>query len=161
MVNKCVLCEMSKVFPSFMNWRNVSFQFCFNSVSYDILVMNKKTNVGYNIEVKTTSSKTSSEKLYRVWHPGPTHTWIMSQKSETNVSDNLIYCFVQLHDLNTLPKFFLVQSKIVAKYVKDQHQLWLDKPRSKPISVEGSMRKFRIDVDDPNGYENNWSLLEK
>ena len=64
-----------------------------------------------------------------------------------------MYCFVHIEDVGSLPKFFLVKSKDVAKYVREQHVFYQKIPREKPVK-DGSMRQFRIDVNDPNG--DNW-----
>ena len=81
----------------------------------------------------------------------------MSKKHETIIDDKLIYCFVHMSDENMLPRFFLVPSKKVADYVKWQHQYWLDTRKHKVR--ETTMRNFRIEIDDPNGYENNWGIF--
>tara|TARA_B100001559_G_C16458440_1_gene602780 strand:+ start:1058 stop:1540 length:483 start_codon:yes stop_codon:yes gene_type:complete len=130
-----------------------------NTKGVDILVINKK-NKGYKVEVKTTTIKPTKSKIFKEWHPNGFFYWIMSKKHETLLDDNLVYCFVHIDDINKLPRFFLVPSDLVAKYVKDQHVFYQNYPRDKDVG-DGSMRHFRIDVDDPNGYENNWSLLEK
>ena len=115
--------------------------------------MNKETNVGYNVEVKTTAKKRGPKSKRPL-------SWVLSNKAETNFSDNLIYCFVQLIDNDSMPRFFLVPSKEVARTVKNDHANWVNKPREKPVKGETTMRKFKIELSDPNGYENNWSLLE-
>jgi hypothetical protein len=83
--------------------------------------------------------------------------WQMSEKHERIVDKQLFYCFVALQGPSMLPKFFIVTSTAVAKYVKWQHQHWLDS-RKKPVAPT-PMRKFRIPVDDPNRYENNWKVF--
>jgi hypothetical protein len=130
-----------------------------NTKGVDIIVMNNKNNKGYKVEVKTSSSKPTNEKTFKDWHPTPTYSWILSKKNETYIADNLIYCFVHISDLQNLPKFYLVHSKIVSKYVKDSHQFWLDLRGDKV--KDSDMRKFRIEINGPNNYENNWGLLEK
>ena len=69
---------------------------------------------------------------------------------------------MQLFDSDTMPKFFLVHSKVVSEYITISHQNWLDRPGVKGKKHNDStMRKFQIDLDDPNGYENNWELLDR
>lgn len=130
-----------------------------NTKGVDIIVMNNNNNKGYKVEVKTTTNKASKEKLFAEWHNNnPCYHWILSKKNESYISDNLIYCFVHISDLNKMPKFYLVHSKEVADYVKSQHEFYLS-TRTKKIK-DSSMRKFRIEIEDPNNYENNWSLLD-
>ena len=50
----------------------------------------------------------------------------MSKKHEKIKDEKLIYCFVYIEeDKDILPKFFIVPSKEVARYVKWQHNKWL------------------------------------
>ena len=130
-----------------------------NTKGVDIIVMNNETNKGYKVEVKTTTNKPSKSKLFMDWHNNnPCFNWIMSKKNETIIADNLIYCFVHISDIQSMPKFFLVPSKEVAEYVKSQHEYWLSTRKS--LKSDSSLRKFRIEVNDPNNYENNWALFE-
>ena len=88
-------------------------------------------------------------------------SWLLSKKNEAYTDNNLIYCFVLLEHLETMPRFFLVKSKDVAKLISEQHKEWLNMPRAEGKTViDGNLRKFKIDLDDPNGYENNWGLLD-
>ena len=131
-----------------------------NTKGVDIIVMNNKINKGFKVEVKTTTNKPSKEKLFSSWHnDNPCYHWILSKKNETYKADNLIYCFVHISDLQTMPKFYLVHSDEVAEYVKSQHDYYLSTRKTPPKSDSG-MRKFRIELNDPNNYENNWGLLE-
>ncbi len=131
-----------------------------NTKSVDILVMNNKTNKGFKVEVKTTTNKPIKEKLFAKWHnDNACYNWILSKKNETYIDDNLIYCFVHISDLNVMPKFFLVHSKDVANYVKSQHKFYLSTRKNK-VS-DSSMRKFRVEINDPNKYQNNWGIFDK
>ena len=82
----------------------------------------------------------------------------MSKKHESIDDENLIYCFVYLFDINELPKFFLVTSNFVAKYVKNQHEKWLA-TRPDPKKSDTNMRKFRIKVSENEDFENNWDIF--
>lgn len=121
----------------------------------DILVSDSAYNTLYRIEVKTTLKSIHRESLF-----GKTafYSWAMSEKHESIADDRLFYCFVHLGNESELPKFFLVPSKEVARYVKWQHQFWLDSRENKVQST--TMRRFRIPVDDPNGYFMNWNALK-
>ena len=60
-----------------------------------------------------------------------------------------------------MPKFFLVHSRVVSETITREHQDWLNKPRPDGKTVmDADTRKFRIDLSDPNGFENNWELLD-
>jgi len=63
-----------------------------------------------------------------------------------------------LLDPGEIPLFFLVPSVEIADYVSWQHQHWLD-TRSTPVK-ETSMRLFRIEVEDPQGYRDNWKIFK-
>ena len=131
-----------------------------NTKGVDILVYNEQNKKGYKVEVKTTTNKSTNAKMYKDWHPNKVYYWIMSSKHESIIEDYLVYCFVHMEDIKTLLKFFLVPSKEVAKYVREQHVFYHKIPRNKPVK-DGPMRIFRIDLDDPKGYENNWGILDK
>jgi len=131
-----------------------------NTKGVDILVYNEEKKKGYKIEVKTTSNKPNNVKGgFKKWLKGPNIAWLLNKNCEKNFSDDLIYCFVHLTDINLLPKFYLVPSKDVAKQASEIHNFWLNIEREKPVK-DSSMRKFGIEITDPNGYENNWDLLK-
>ena len=123
-----------------------------NTKEVDILVTNQAINKLFKVEVKTTTNKPSNDKLFG---DNLFYHWTMSKKHESISDKNLIYCFVVIEDVNRMPLFFLVPSIEVATYVKWQHQYWLDKRKGKDTSI----RQFRIEVDDPNGYHNNWGMI--
>lgn len=90
----------------------------------------------------------------------------MSEKHELINDKNLYYCFVNIENKTNLFRFFIVPSKIVAKYVEVQHKFWLDNHPKLKNNVN-SMRQFRIGLADNNyqistplasKYENNWDF---
>jgi hypothetical protein len=107
----------------------------------DVLVKNSKTNKLFQVEVKTTTSKKFS--------------WILNKSAETRKNKDLIYIFVHLTDLDTMPGFFIVPSIDVANYTYNSHRFWLSGGNRK----DTTMRKFDIDPNDPNNYRNNWELF--
>ncbi len=127
-----------------------------NAKSVDILVANQDLHKLYKVEVKTTSRKPAKESLFG---KTPFYIYAMSEKHETIAEHNLIYVFVVLEKPNDNPRFFVVPSKTVAKYVKWQHEHWI-KTRKKAVQ-QTKMRNFRIPIDDPFGYENNWDIFKK
>lgn len=120
----------------------------------DILVANQAMNKLYKVEVKTTQKPPWNETLFG---PTPQYMWPMSVKHETMYTPNLFYAFVHLGMAKERPRFFIVPSKAVAKYVRWQHRHWLS-TRKNPVK-ETPMRKFRIPIDDPDGYEDNWGVF--
>lgn len=123
--------------------------------SIDILVSNQKTKKVFKVEVKTTRAVANKENLFG---NTPFYFWVMGEKHETIIEKNLLYVFVLLQEENVLPKFFIVPSKDVAKYVKWQHEKWKNS-RTKDVNST-KMRKFRIMIDDKK-YENNWGVFKK
>jgi hypothetical protein len=127
----------------------------------DILISDPKRNKMFKMEVKThyRNSPTKSELF------GHTLGWVMSDKHEKIIADNLHYCFVNIEQITHIFKFYIVPSIIVAKYVKEQHEYWLS-TRKNDIEPT-TMRRFRLGLDE-NGYnietpiaryyENKWEL---
>ena len=122
----------------------------------DILVSDSRYKTLFRIEVKTTTKKPHHDNLF-----GKTkfYSWPMSKKHETIKDDRLYYCFVYMSKSEELPKFFIVPSKTVATYVRWEHRKWL-KSRKLPVK-ETTMRRFRIAVDNPDGYLMNWKVFGK
>ena len=113
-----------------------------NTKDFDILAINRETYKQFAIQVKTTSYKQKS--------------WTLSQKNENLIGDNIIYFFVSLNELD-IPKYHIVPSKVVAKSVKESHQLWLDTPGKKGQKhKDNPIRKFNDFKDE---YLNNWKCL--
>lgn len=131
--------------------------------SVDILVSNPKSDKLSKLEVKTHYRNTPTRSILF----GHAFEWIMLEKYETIIDSNLFYCFVNIGPLTHHFNFFIVPSKIVAQYVKEQHSYWLSTLEQKGESTK--MRKFRIELDD-NGYKidtplakdfkDNWQLLK-
>ena len=126
-----------------------------NTKGVDILVTNQEINKPFKVEVKTTM-----KRIMYINHPSnkPQYSWPMSIKHESIKDENLIYCFVHISDADELPKFFLVPSIDVANQVRDGHASWLRNNKGKV--KDNPMRNFRIEMDDQNGYENNWGIFQ-
>ena len=132
--------------------------------SVDILASDPSTGRMYKLEVKTnfknSRNKPSVSKLF-----GTTvSAWIMSLKHETIIDPDLFYCFVNIGKETNVFRFFIVPSEVVAKYVKEQHKLWLKTGEGRK---DGEMRMFRIGVNGEDykiptaiaeKYENNWEF---
>jgi hypothetical protein len=123
-----------------------------NTKGVDILVMNPDTLKVFKLEVKTSHTNLLGDSMF-----GKNYCWPMGKKHEGIFNENLFYCFVNLHDENTMPDFYIVPSKHVSDHVTDTHQRWLAKGDVK----DNDRRRFRIHPDDPKGYQNNWDVFKK
>lgn len=131
----------------------------------DILVSDPESDKMYRLEVKTNlrkkhSNKPSNSKLYGRTISG----WIMNKKQETNTVKNLFYCFVNIENGTNVFSFYIVPSRIVAKYIKERHTLWLKADRK---HKDNSMRKFsmglkgeqyRFSTPIAEKYKDNWKF---
>ena len=131
------------------------------------MVSNPETGRMCKLEVKTnlrkSRKKISNSKLFgRI-----RGAWLMSKKHETIYESNLFYCFVSIEDGTNVFKFYVVPSKVVARYVKDQHRFWLNADGQHKDSL---MRQFRIGLKGEKypiptpiaqKYKNNWDFKVK
>lgn len=117
----------------------------------------------YKLEVKTNfknDNKPSNSKLFGTI----VSSWIMGAKHESISDPNLFYCFVNIgKDTNTF-RFFIVPSKVVAKYVREEHELWLTTDLTHQSTAWRNFRlgiaeaNYRIDTPVAAEYENNWTF---
>ena len=115
-----------------------------NNDSIDIHASNLVDNKIFGIQVKTTQN--SGRK------------WPMSHKAENLISPNLFYVFVAFKNIDERPEYFIVPSKDVAKYVKEDHEKWFSTPGKKgQPHNETKMRKF---TDSLGKYLERWDLLK-
>jgi hypothetical protein len=71
--------------------------------------------------------------------------------------ENIFYVFVNLRSIDELPEFYVVPSKIVAKFTSTNHKNWLsEKGKKGQQRNDSTMRKFR---DIEKEYLNRWDLL--
>jgi len=124
-----------------------------NTKSVDILVANPKSTRMFKVEVKTTTKKPSRE---RIFDNEPLYKWTMSKKHEDIIDKNLIYCFVNIKDNESMPEIFIVPCKHVSDYVKWQHSFWMKERNGQDSGV----RVFRIKQDEKVKYLNNWNYSE-
>lgn len=116
-----------------------------NSKGIDVLVANEEGTKTLGIQVKTNQNSESS--------------WVLSIKNEDYNSDNLIYIFVNLNDVNDMPSYYIVSSKDVAEYIKLNHQNWLASPNKKGGEhKDNPIRKFS---DFEGVYHNNWDIIKE
>lgn len=87
---------------------------------------------------------------------GSNREWILNNKIEKLIDDNLFYIFVNLHGDNT-PDYFIVPSHDVVTQARESHEKYLAKPgRNGEAHKDTTMRKF---IDPDGNYLNRWDLL--
>lgn len=113
-----------------------------NSKGVDILVTNSNATKTLAIQVKT--------------NQGSNKWWLLDKKAEDSYSKSLFYIFVNLNNGKT-PDFYIVPSKVVAKFVIKTHKKWLKTPgREGQAHNDNPMRGFK---DKGEKYLNKWELL--
>jgi hypothetical protein len=137
----------------------------------DILAAHYKTRKMYKLEVKTKYRKSSKEVHVSRVHRTTVGGWIMDKKHETMIDPALFYCFVLINAHESSFQFYVIPSKIVARYVKKQHEFWLMEKHKEGKKVKDSdMRTFRLGfkgnkygVPTPyvEAYENNWNFWKR
>ena len=114
-----------------------------NTKEFDILTINMKNKKQYAVQLKT---KTKNKRKL-----------ILKKENEHLIGDNIIYVFVYLNNLS-VPKYYIVPSKIVAETIIINHQVWLNAlGRNGKPHKDSNMRKFEI-YDDK--FLNNWDLFK-
>lgn len=84
-------------------------------------------------------------------------SWILNKKCEEFIEPNFFYVLVNLGTESKYPEFHIVPSKVVAKFITEDHQSWLSTPGKKGQKRnDNTMRKFH-DLD--NKYLGRWDLL--
>jgi hypothetical protein len=137
--------------------------------SVDILVSDPRTGKMFQLEVKTKYSEDRKKPSLSKIHGKSVCEWILSKKNEEVSLPTLFYCFVHISKNTQLFKFYIVPSKVVAKYVKEEHQIWIDakKKEKRKVKYDSSMRLFRMGIKGEaykittpaiEDYENNWDF---
>jgi hypothetical protein len=113
-----------------------------NTRGIDILVSNADATKSVGVQVKTKQ--------------GIGADWVLNKKVESDAAENLFFVFVTLNSLGA-PDYYVVPKDDVARFVTDNHALWLKTPgRAGRKHVDNPMRKFK----DPEGhYRDKWELL--
>ncbi|OFZ30749.1 MAG: hypothetical protein A2622_13830 [Bdellovibrionales bacterium RIFCSPHIGHO2_01_FULL_40_29] len=114
-----------------------------NTKGIDILAANSTATATAAIQVKT--------------NQGAQKSWILNKKCEDFVESNFFYVFVNLETDSKYPDFHIVPAEIVAKFIREDYQGWLDTPGKKGQKRnDTTMRKFH---DRDNLYLGRWDLL--
>ncbi len=114
-----------------------------NTKGIDILATNADATKSVNIQVKSSQGKS--------------RRWLLNKRAETYHARDLFYVFVNLRGEMDRPEFFIVPSKVVAKFVKEGYAEWRATPgRNWQKRNDTCMRVF-VDKDDE--YLERWELL--
>ena len=123
-----------------------------NAQGVDIFVSSSDGLKSVSIQVKTSGAE--QRKRF-------TRSWRMDKKHENLYSDSFFYVFVDLHEGNSKPDYYVVPSKVVAEYVRTSHAKWLQTPsKSGKIHEDHPHRLYEI-YDDKiaEKYKDAWHLL--
>ena len=113
-----------------------------NTKGIDVLASNTNASKSVGIQVKG-----SQGRKY----------WLLNKSGEDYVAKSLFYVFVKLKDRDSRPDFYIVPSKVVARYVKHSHAKWLATPgRRGQKHRDTPMRVYR---DDKQVFLERWDLL--
>lgn len=90
--------------------------------------------------------------------------WMMGEKHEIITDPDLFYCFVTINQSTNIFRFFIVPSKVVAEYVKKEHQIWIDGDSKRKNNIMRTFRmgvageKYRLPTPIDKKYEDNWDF---
>jgi len=96
--------------------------------------------------------------------------WRLSEKDESNHNGNLFYVFVDISE--KVPRFYIIESQFVAKYIREHHNIWLTKLRKKggqkhkhttirvfPENTRSVLTLSKLKKFDIRKHENKWKKL--
>lgn len=128
--------------------------------SIDILLSDPRTNEMYQLEVKT--KRDECKQPIKTKRYGKVLTSWQMKKAQEKSWERLWYCFVTVDPTTENTRFFIVPSKVVAAYLKDEHSRFL-----RDGGNQNESRTFRIGFDDESyeiptptveKYEGNWEF---
>src|SRR5262245_60571070 len=91
----------------------------------DILVADPETLRIYKREVKTNYQTSRTEPQVSGILGKAVSSWIMNRKHEGDRRSGSLLCFVNIGKPTNVFRFWIVPSSVVARYVKEEHALWL------------------------------------
>jgi len=120
------------------------------TATYDLLVMSQDSFSFNPVQVKTITNG---------------QHWLLKQHHE-EVVDKLIFCFVKLTDISTIPKVYLISADVVSYVIKMCHEIYLALPnRNGGEHADTPMRTLKNDfstlianVDNPEQFLNRKQL---
>lgn len=116
-----------------------------NTRGIDILATNREASRSVTIQCKTKQSTRRAT------------IWILNENCETYFSDTHFYVLIALGAVGERPRYHIVPSCDVAKYVSKSHREWLRKRgRGGRRHVDNPIRNFS---DPQNRYLEKWDLL--
>lgn len=135
----------------------IATTFTRNMPDFDILATN--SNKMIKIQVKTGWCKKN-------------YSWRLGKKCENIFADDFYYAFVNLNELKESIEYWLIPSELVAKTIKESHQIWLSSPGKKGQKHnDNPTRGFSIkqvnyapkwlDFKLIDSYKNNLSAIKK
>ncbi len=136
----------------------------------DILVSDPQTKKMYRLEVKTKYRRSSKEQHNSKLFGPVLGQWMMSKAQEGETDPSLFYCFAICAEREFKFRFFIVPSKIVAGYLRNEHRLWLSvkkketkkgkdtKIRVFRLGFEKHRHKYAVATPLVEKYENNWKF---
>jgi hypothetical protein len=113
-----------------------------NTRGIDILASNLDATRSVGIQVKTNS--------------GSKPHWLLSQKAEIDIAENLYYVFVNLNGVDRA-EYYIVPRAEVAKSVRESHKAFLARPGRGGKAHRDSTMRVYSDPDDK--YRAAWHLL--
>ena len=132
--------------------------------SVDILVANP-TGGMWKLQVKATRKKNDTPISVRLFGPTVCH-WRMNKKDETLIDPAILYCFVTFIGRLNEPRFYIVPSAVVARYVREQHAHWLgtrggrgdSDVREFRIGLDAALSRYPIPTPTVEAYEDQWDF---
>jgi hypothetical protein len=141
-----------------------------NTKGVDILVSDPRTNKMYQLEVKTNFKNSRNKPSVSKIHGKAVSAWIMKEENGKTENPNLFYCFVNISKDTNSFKYYIIPSKVVAKYIREECDLWIKvKTKQGDKFKITEMRNFRLGVADEKypietpiaeQYENNWDFKQ-
>lgn len=82
--------------------------------------------------------------------------WMLQEKADNYFSETLFYVFVLLKEGKERPDFYIVPSKKVAEFTKNNFEEWKNKPRHERVNPKPMGRRFH---DKDKEFLERWDLL--
>jgi hypothetical protein len=121
---------------------------------------NKNENDGAHMRCATLHM-TKQTRLLVSKSEGFIGRWMLDKKHDNDCSSDLFYIFVGYKKSLKIPEFFVVSSKTVSQYIKENAKQWLGVPGKKgDLHKDIFTRHFIIDSINRKEYLNKWDLLE-
>ena len=114
-----------------------------NTRGIDILATNSEAT--HNVTIQCKTSRGFDKK------------WILTDKSESFISDTHFYIFVELGTDTKRPSYHIVPSKDVATYISTSHKKWMNGTKSNKQPRKNS--SIRVFNDKESSYADRWDLL--